>query len=63
MTGLATAATLRAQVMTLRDCMAYAISNSTKMRIQQADVNDARIDRRKAILGVFLPSINSGMSA
>ena len=63
MTGLATAATLRAQVMTLRDCMAYAISNSTKMRIQQADVNDARIDRRNAILAVFLPSINSGTSA
>ena len=26
------------RVMTLRDCMAYAISNSTKIRIQQAAI-------------------------
>ena len=37
-------------VMTLHDCMAYAVSNSTKMRIQQAAIGDAQIDRRDAAL-------------
>ena len=50
-------------VMTLRDCMEYAISNSTKVRIQQAAVGDARIARRDAILSVFLPTLNGGSSA
>ena len=44
--------------MTLHDCMEYAISHSTKMRIQQATTDDARIARRDAILSVFLPSIS-----
>ena len=50
-------------VMTLHDCMAYAVSNSTKMRIRQAETDDARIARRDALLSVFLPSINAGTSA
>ena len=50
-------------VMTLRDCMEYAVSNSTKVRIQQAAVGDARIARRDAILSVFLPTLNGGSSA
>lgn len=45
--------------MTLRDCMRYAISNSTKVRIQQAAIGDARIDRRSAILTAFTPSIDA----
>ena len=45
--------------MTLKDCMAYAISNSTKVRIQQAANGDARIDRRDAILMAFTPQITS----
>ncbi len=32
-------------VMTLHDCMEYAISHSTKIRIQQAATGDAQIDR------------------
>ena len=36
--------------MTLKDCMEYAISNSTQMRLQQADRDDERIARRDAIL-------------
>ena len=47
------------QVMTLHDCMAYAISNSTKMRIQQAAIGDAQIDRRDAALKLFTPQINA----
>ena len=43
-------------VMTLHDCMAYAISNSTKIRIQQAEIGDAQIARRNAVLKVFTPN-------
>ena len=50
---------LRAQEMTLHDCMAYAISNSTKMRIQQAASGDAQIDRRDAALKLFTPQITA----
>ena len=47
------------RVMTLRDCMEYAISNSTKVRIQQAAIGDAQIDRRDAALALFTPQINA----
>ena len=45
-----------AQMMTLRDCMEYAVSNSTQVRIQQSKNDDARLDRRDAILAAFTPS-------
>jgi len=47
------------RVMTLRDCMEYAISNSTKIRIQQAAIGDAQIDRRDAALVLFTPQISA----
>ena len=47
------------RVMTLHDCMAYAISNSTKIRIQQAATGDARLDRRDAALKLFTPQITA----
>ena len=46
-------------VMTLRDCMEYAISNSTKIRIQQAATGDAQISRRDAALALFTPQIST----
>ena len=49
--------------MTLRDCMIYAISNSTKMRIQQAAIGDARIARRDAALALFTPQIDANTYA
>ena len=49
--------------MSLHDCMAYAVSNSTKVRIQQAAVGDARIDRRDAALRLFTPQINANTYA
>ena len=49
--------------MTLHDCMAYAVSNSTKIRIQRAELGDVRIARRDAILATFLPSLSAGTSA
>ena len=51
------------KVMTLHDCMAYAISNSTKVRIQQAEIGDAQVARRTAILKAFTPSISGSTYA
>ena len=49
--------------MSLHDCMEYAVSNSTKMRIQQAATGDAQIDRRDAALKLFTPYINASTYA
>ena len=49
--------------MSLHDCMAYAVSHSTKMRIQQAAVGDAQIGRRDAALKLFTPQINASTYA
>ena len=60
--ALALAATVSASgqtTMTLRDCMAYAISHSTKVRIQQAATGDAQIARRDAALALFTPQITA----
>ena len=46
-------------VMSLHDCMEYAVSNSTKMRIQEAEIGDARIARRDAALKLFTPKIDA----
>lgn len=48
--------------LSLEDCMQYAISNSTQMRIEQADRNDERVARRDAILELFTPIIEGGTS-
>ena len=45
--------------MTLHDCMEYAVSKSTKMRIQQAASSDARVERRTRILELFTPEISA----
>lgn len=47
------------KVMTLHDCMVYAISNSTKIRIQNAEINDCRLEKRDAILSAFTPMISA----
>lgn len=46
------------EVMTLKECMEYAISNSTKIRIQQATNDDNQVDRRDAILATFTPTVS-----
>ncbi len=51
------------RTMTLKDCMEYAISNSTKIRISETTVDDARIARRDAILAALTPSVNAGAGA
>ena len=50
-------------VMSLHDCMEFAVSNSTKMRIQHAATGDAQIDRRDAALKLFTPQINASTYA
>ena len=59
---LASAATVRASAQTtlsLRECMQFAVSHSTKVRIQQAAVGDAQIARRDAALALFTPQVNA----
>lgn len=45
--------------MTLHDCMQYAVSHATKMRLQAADRSDEQWQHRQAILQVFTPSIDA----
>ena len=51
------------KIMTLHDCMEYAVSNSTRIRIRNAEHGDARILRRDAILAAFTPSVNASTYA
>ncbi|MGN1233346.1 MAG: TolC family protein [Candidatus Cryptobacteroides sp.] len=52
-----------AQGLSLKECMQYALDKSAKVRIQAADVDDARIARRDAILKAFTPSVEAGSYA
>lgn len=47
------------RVLSLHDCMEYAVSNSTRMRIQAADRKDEQWQRRQAIMRVFTPSVEA----
>ena len=51
------------KVMTLKECMEYAVSNSTEMRIREADIHDAQVERRSAILEAFTPTVSAGAYA
>lgn len=46
-------------VMTLHDCMEYAVSHSTKMRLQAADRSDEQWNRRQAIMQAFTPTVSA----
>lgn len=45
--------------MSLHDCMEYAVSNSSKMRIQAADRNDEQALRRQAVMQAFTPNVSA----
>ena len=45
--------------MTLHDCMEYAISHSTKMRIEAANRNDEQWQRRQSIMQLFTPNVDA----
>ena len=49
--------------MTLKECMQYAVENSARMKIQQMNVDDARVARRDAILRAFTPEVSAGTYA
>ena len=59
--AVAFSASAQEGVMGVKDCMEYAVSNSTKMRIRQAETGDARIARRQAVLAAFTPEISGGI--
>ena len=48
------------EVMTLKECMNYAVENSSKVKIQQLEVDDARVARRDALLNIFTPEVSAG---
>lgn len=48
-----------AAVLTLHDCMEYAISHSTKMRIEAANRKDEQWQRRQAIMRLFTPNVDA----
>ena len=56
---------LRAEsrMMTLHDCMEYAISKSTKIKIQKADISDKRLEIRDAVLSAFTPVVTASTYA
>lgn len=59
-----TASAMSAQnVMTLKDCMRYAVGNSLKVRLQELEVDDARIARRDAVMQAFTPQISASTYA
>ena len=51
------------ETMSLHDCMKYAISSSTKIKIQKADINDKRLEIRDAILSAFTPVVTASTYA
>lgn len=46
-------------MMSLKDCMEYAVENAAQVQVQRTKVGDARLDRRDAILTAFTPSIEA----
>lgn len=51
------------ETMGLHDCMEYAVRNSTKIRIQRAEINDKRLEIRDAVLSAFTPTVNASTYA
>lgn len=51
------------QIMSLRECVEYAIEHSVNVEIGRIDIDDARIARREAILKTFTPTIDAGIYA
>ncbi|MGN1215551.1 MAG: TolC family protein, partial [Candidatus Cryptobacteroides sp.] len=52
-----------AQGLDLKECMQYALDKSAELKIRQADVDDARLARRDAILKAFTPAVEAGTYA
>ena len=48
--------------LTLKQCMEYAVENSTKIKIHRTTRSDAQVQRRDAILEAFTPRVTAGSS-
>ena len=51
-----------AHKLTLHECMEIAVRNSSKMKLQTSEIDDARLMRRQAILNTFTPHFEGGTS-
>lgn len=62
---IATASTLQsnAQPLTLKQCMEYAMEHATQLRKANANADNARYDRRDAILAAFTPTVSANTYA
>ena len=49
--------------MSLRDCINYALAHSAEVRVLQADLDDAQLSRRNAILNAFTPVVSGDVYA
>lgn len=58
-----TVRTENCEIMTLHNCMEYALKSSTKYEILKLDNADIRLERRDAILRTFTPSVSVGSYA
>ena len=61
--GFSASAVFGQEVMTLKDCMRYAVENSSKVKLQELEVDDARVARRDAILQAFTPQVSASTYA
>ena len=61
--GLSASALFGQEVMTLKDCMRYAVENSSKVKLQELEVDDARVARRDAIMQAFTPQVSASTYA
>lgn len=52
-----------AQGLSLKECMQYSLDSSAKLKMQAADVDDAKVARRDAILKAFTPAVEAGTYA
>ena len=48
--------------LSLKQCMEYAVENSTKIKMHRTEQADAQLQRRDAILQAFTPRVTAGSS-
>lgn len=53
----------KAQPLTLKQCMEYAMTHATQLRVKNTEADNARRERRNAILSAFTPTVNASTSA
>ena len=61
--GFSASALFGQEVMTLKDCMRYAVENSSKVKLQELEVDDALVARRDAIMHAFTPQVSASTYA